>query len=408
MSHVTLRATLLLMMVPSLAVAGQADLFEAARNKDVSRLKQILAGGADVNTRDDKGQTPLHVATEEDASDVVAALLAAGALPILTDWRGVGPLAIAVSKKNEQVASLLRGALGPESADSCELRRLRSDSAEGMQRRFLAGHPLRVREALLDALQAMGFVPKENELPKNLAEVRHLEVRRTNPQIAGTGGGAGGERAVLDLEDTTENGRAGVRISMDTKKNLWGGRLRQHSWSVPVLDETECLLAILGDQPLTLNPPIPASSSSGRAASLADGAPVKVRLFRFVHSGEVKEGSQMTFVVIEDVIRDGAVLIRRGAVGKGSITSLEQAASYGRDARLRFQVDSVRAADGQEIRLRNMEQRAGQRAAAATAIAVAQTGLFGLWLKGSEKGIRAGMVTVGYVDGERQVKLVQP
>jgi hypothetical protein len=142
-------------------------------------------------------------------------------------------------------------------------------------------------------------------------------------------------------------------------------------------------------------------------AVLADGMLVKLRLFRFVRSGAVKAGTQIPFTVIEDVVKDGTVLIRRGARGQGSITALERAASYGRDAQLRFQVDSVLAADGQQVRLRGAEQGAGRRVAAETAIAVAQSGLFGLWLKGNEKGIRAGVVVVGYVDGDRQVRLSQ-
>ncbi|MGH7886483.1 MAG: hypothetical protein ACREPG_01360, partial [Candidatus Binatia bacterium] len=197
-----------------------------------------------------------------------------------------------------------------------------------------------------------------------------------------------------------------VAVSMDTKKGFVG-RVRQHNWSIPVLDEAECLLALLGSQPLDLSTPTAkAAAHGGATVALADGVPVKLRLFRFVNSGQVREGTKLPFIAMEDIVKDGVVLVRRGNPGWGSITGLDKAASYGRDARFRFQVDSVRVVDGQEIRLRNTEQGAGKRSAARTSINAASVPILGLWLKGNEKGIRAGIVVVGYVDGERQVGVV--
>jgi len=193
---------------------------------------------------------------------------------------------------------------------------------------------------------------------------------------------------------------------MDTKKGVVG-RARQHDWSVPVLDETECLLALLGNEPLDSRTPSAKGLPEGGAiVALADGVPVKLRLFRFINSGQVQAGTKLPFITMEDIVKDSAVLVRRGSPGLGSITGLDKASSYGRDARFRFQVDSVRAVDGQEIRLRNSEQGAGRRNATNTAITAVQLPILGLWLKGNEKGIRAGIVTVGYVDGERQVRTV--
>jgi hypothetical protein len=69
-----------------------------------------------------------------------------------------------------------------------------------------------------------------------------------------------------------------------------------------------------------------------------------------------------------------------------------------------FAVEKVRAVDGQQIPVRTTVQKSGSRSAAQTALnAVRMRGL-GLFLKGDDKGIRAGIVMVGHVDGERQVR----
>jgi len=394
--------------LPLIGGAAQLDIFAAVRERDVSRVQQAIAEGADVNTRDDEGRTPLHIATDKESLPIVQELLKAGALPILTDWRGVTPLALAEAKNNQSLIAVLKQAQGTRIDEAaCELSRLRSDAEKGTHREFLEGHPVRVREAVLDALEAMGFVLDEDSVPSQPAQMKHLEVRRMNPDLAGTGGGAGGERAVVDFDDASENGRSGVSVSMDTKKGIVG-RGRQHNWSVPVLKEAQCLLSMLGHEPLPSEAPVTPSVASASTVVLPDGTLVKLRLYRFINSTEMKQGSQIPFVVMDDVAVDGAVLIRRRAIGHGSITSLENAANYGRQARFRFQADSVRAADGQDVRLRTAELGAGRRTAATTAANAAMMRLWGLWLKGNEKGIRAGMVVVGYVDGEREIRVTAP
>jgi ankyrin repeat protein len=65
---------------PSPAEAARyTGLHAAAWQGDASRVAQLLAGGADPNTRDGHGRTPLHVATFAKRREAVRALAKGGA-----------------------------------------------------------------------------------------------------------------------------------------------------------------------------------------------------------------------------------------------------------------------------------------------------------------------------------------
>lgn len=70
-------------------VGGQAGgLLEAARGGQVTRIEQLVRAGADINTADDNGRTPLMLAVLMGHEDAVARLLALGANPALIDRDG--------------------------------------------------------------------------------------------------------------------------------------------------------------------------------------------------------------------------------------------------------------------------------------------------------------------------------
>src|SRR5262245_27610644 len=84
-----------------------APLHDAAYRGDVAKVKELLAGGADVNAKDDKSDTPLHYACFEGRVEVVELLLQKGAELDPVDKSGHTPFHAAVFRGHDALAKLL-------------------------------------------------------------------------------------------------------------------------------------------------------------------------------------------------------------------------------------------------------------------------------------------------------------
>ena len=81
----------------SFALADDAsDLLAAAAKGDVSRIQSLLQHGADIESADKNGRTPLMLAAQHGRTAAVKALLAAGAKPDARDRAGLNAYAIAL------------------------------------------------------------------------------------------------------------------------------------------------------------------------------------------------------------------------------------------------------------------------------------------------------------------------
>ncbi|WP_253284516.1 MULTISPECIES: ankyrin repeat domain-containing protein [unclassified Ruegeria] len=60
-------------------VSGYDGLFRAAHDGDVAEIRRLASSGADVNARDPKGRTPVHVAAFASEDEALIALAEAGA-----------------------------------------------------------------------------------------------------------------------------------------------------------------------------------------------------------------------------------------------------------------------------------------------------------------------------------------
>lgn len=79
------------------AAPGPAELAKAARNRDMTAVRALLAKGADVNAAEADGATPLHWAAHWDDLAVADLLLAKGARADAANDYGVTPLSLAAT-----------------------------------------------------------------------------------------------------------------------------------------------------------------------------------------------------------------------------------------------------------------------------------------------------------------------
>jgi ankyrin repeat protein len=86
-------------------------LHQLIESKDVKMIAILLDNGANVNSVNSRGETPLHLAVNLGYQDVVALLLERKADTTLTDHKGLTPLKSAEQDEdsNKETINLLKG-----------------------------------------------------------------------------------------------------------------------------------------------------------------------------------------------------------------------------------------------------------------------------------------------------------
>ena len=89
------------------APGASLHLHQAASKGDIDEIKSLIARGADINTKDKEGRTPLHTAARSCQKELVQLMLAKGADVNTKDKRGWRPLDEAVTGGHKEVVELL-------------------------------------------------------------------------------------------------------------------------------------------------------------------------------------------------------------------------------------------------------------------------------------------------------------
>ena len=87
-------------------VAAYDGLFRAAHEGDVAEIERLVAGGADVDARDAKGRTPVHVAAFASEDEALRALAQAGADMNALEHRAYDVVTIAAVANDPELMSL--------------------------------------------------------------------------------------------------------------------------------------------------------------------------------------------------------------------------------------------------------------------------------------------------------------
>ncbi|CAO2592891.1 Ankyrin repeat domain-containing protein 31, partial [Lemmus lemmus] len=113
---------------------GESLLHVASRGGDLSRVKVLIASGADVNLKDNTGRTPLHEASSEGFNEVIIELLKAGANVNCENVDGMLPLhGAAVGNHLKAAEILLEHGANPNQKDQKQRTALEEADDEKMK-----------------------------------------------------------------------------------------------------------------------------------------------------------------------------------------------------------------------------------------------------------------------------------
>jgi len=132
---------------------------------------------------------------------------------------------------------------------------------------------------------------------------------------------------------------------------------------------------------------------------------VPIKLTQTLLGDAVTVGQSVDFEVSRDVILDKFVVIKRGALAYGSITSTEEAGYVSQGGKIGFSVDYCKAIDGSKVYLKAMLQREAESHMGANIAASVLVCPLILLARGEEAEIPAGTEFKSYVENEVFVKV---
>lgn len=154
----------LILVCPGLAAAEATPLIEAVRQGDAALVRELLAGGVDVDSAESDGTTALHWAAHLGDAPSVELLLAAGADPRAETRNGATPFSLACYKGHAGVIErLLESGLDPDARVNGEpvlMMAARAGSADALRALLRHGanpnlaEPVRGQSSLMHAAAA--------------------------------------------------------------------------------------------------------------------------------------------------------------------------------------------------------------------------------------------------------------
>lgn len=157
-----------------------------------------------------------------------------------------------------------------------------------------------------------------------------------------------------------------------------------------------------------------ANHSQGPASGefrLRDGASIRLETTATISSAHARVGQAMIFDVVENVFVQGVLVIPKGTIVSGRITTVKPKRRLARGDQLGISIESLQAADGERVWLRGEKQATGGGHVKAMTGAVAASGVFFfpaapffLLLHGKGATIPEGTGVTAYVNGDTPLK----
>jgi hypothetical protein len=138
---------------------------------------------------------------------------------------------------------------------------------------------------------------------------------------------------------------------------------------------------------------------------LAEGTPINVAVAKEVTSKEAKPNDPVDFTVVDDLVINGQVVVRKGTPAVGSVINAEKGGYMGKSGKLAVQVESTSTSDGQRLKLRAAKGREGDDKTTSTMVLSMMISPAFLFRKGSEAKIAPGTVVTVYVAEEKRFRM---
>jgi len=144
--------------------------------------------------------------------------------------------------------------------------------------------------------------------------------------------------------------------------------------------------------------------ANGKTLTLPGGVPVNIRILETISSQDLESGATVRFSVLNDVVRDGVVIIKNGTMGRATISTGKKAGYIGKGGKITISDFSVDAIDGTVIPLSATIQSEGDdKLVASVVLSLFLCPLF-LLMKGEQAVLPAGTQKTVFTSGEVQVK----
>ena len=140
-----------------------------------------------------------------------------------------------------------------------------------------------------------------------------------------------------------ENVEQSTRVYLDSASLEIVGKSRDHSYVGSIIEHMICLDSLLKVDTSHATQ----STSNTQPIDIPSGQKVELLNYRLLSSRTAQQGEPIQFLVKEDIVVEGEVVIARGALAQGSILEADPAGSLGVKGKLVIRLDQVQALTGQ-------------------------------------------------------------
>jgi hypothetical protein len=138
---------------------------------------------------------------------------------------------------------------------------------------------------------------------------------------------------------------------------------------------------------------------------IPDGTELEVATTEEISSKIAREGDPVTFKLVDDVFINNYLVLAKGTLVRGTVSMSEQSGRLGKSGKLGVRIESTTTVDGQRLKVRASQGKAGDDKSGTAMALVAIFGVFGFLKKGKDATIKKGTRTKVFTDELKRVRI---